>query len=344
MTKSLRNDYPYNVINYPSLGADIDTTNNQFMVHQLGIDTIRLTPIYSTLIKVIERMGLEAVKASTNSPVSRTITKLLKEAKQDSTKRYKVEKFSPIVEVVKLTKGKSVSNYMIIIRNTPLLFDLATHHKKAKDTFCMVVFTGLHQPTKRIESEAISLMSKFLKRKTFKLHSVDIAIDTTDHKHIKHSRKGAFKDDLYPYSSKGVISKGSSLYINKIDHNTISRILYYDKYLKQTQHHKQERISNDLRAWKRLEVTLTFDVTQPKPKNFTDYIESYDFIEDLERVDKVARLANIEGFDRDYLLYQLNSLIDNRFLNNRESQQQFNSVEALERFKSSDFRRYILPV
>jgi len=345
MTKSLRNDYPYNVINYPSLGADIDITNNQLMVHQIGIDTIRLTPIYSTLIKVIEKMGLEAVKASTNSPVSRTITKLLKEAKQDTTKRYNVEKFSPIVEVVKLTKGKSVSNYMIIIRNTPLLFDLATHHKKAKDTFCMVVFTGLHQPTKKIESEAISLMSKFLKRKTFKLHSVDIAIDTTDPQAINEANQATFRDNLMPVSKHGVIREGSTYYLNNIeDHGAMSRIAYYDKYQKQTQYHKQGGISNDLRAWKRLEVTLTFDVTQSKPKNFTDYIESYDFIEDLERVDEVARLANIRGFDRDYLLYQLNSLIDNRFLNNRESQQQFNSVEALERFKSSDFRRYILPV
>ena len=39
---------------------------------------------------------------------------------------------------------------------------------------------------------------------------IDLAIDTTDHRSITYKRKGAFKDDLMPYSKQGVISKGSS--------------------------------------------------------------------------------------------------------------------------------------
>ena len=331
----------------PSI-ADILFNQATITHKQMGIDTIRLTPIYSTLIKTIEKMGLKAVKASKNSPVSQTITKLLKDAKHDAKKRYTVEKFSPVVEVVKLTKGKSVSNYMIIIRNTPLLFELATHHKKAKDTFCMVVFTGLHQPTKPIKSEAVKIMSKFLKRKTFKLYSLDVAVDSNDPKSISHKRKEAFKDDLMPFSKRGVIippNGATSLYINEVEGlERISRILYYDKYLKQTQHHKQRGINADLQNWKRLEVTLTFDVTKRENKGFTQYIEGFNFIDDLCELDEVSKKTGVKSYDTDYLIYQINSLVDNRFMNNHESKTQFNSVDALERFKSSDFRRYVLAV
>jgi len=206
----------------PSI-ADILFSQDSIIHNQMGIDTIRLTPVYRTFIKVLDRMDLEAIQAPSNSPVSETIRKIKKDAKRDFKKRYKVEKFNPVVEVVKLTKGKSVSNYMIIIRNTPLLFDLATHHKKAKDTFCMVVFTGLHQPTKKVESEAMKIISKFTKRKSFKLHSLDIAIDTTDHQAITYKRKESFKEQLAPYSKHGVISKGSSVYkyLTKINHTKL---------------------------------------------------------------------------------------------------------------------------
>ena len=327
----------------PSI-SDILFSQSSIVHNQMGIDTIRLTPVYKTLIKVLDKMALKAVQPTRNSPVSETIRKIKKDAKRDFKKRYKAEKFIPVVEVVKLTKGKSVSNYMIIIRNTPLLFDLATHHKKAKDTFCMVVFTGLHQPTKKVESEAMKIISKFTKRKSFKLHSLDIAIDTTDHKSINKKRSKSFKKQLAPYSKHGVKLEGSSLYINNIEHKqSISKILYYDKYLK-TQYHKQKGVSNDLRNWKRLEITLTFDVTDQGNKGFKSHIESMDFLNTLYDIDDIAQLAKVKNYDSDYFIYQVNSLLDNRFMNNHESMKQFNSVESLERFKLSDFRRYILAI
>ncbi len=332
-----------NVIS-PSI-ADILFNKENITHNQIGIDTIRLTPIYKTLIKVLDRMDLKAIKPIKGSPASEVVEKLKEDAKKDFKKRYKSDKFSPVVEVVKLTKGKSVSNYMIIIRNTPLLFDLATHHKKAKDTFCMVVFTGLHQPTKKVESEAMKIVSKFTKRKSFKLHSVDIAIDTTDFRSITYKRKESFKADLMPYSKHGVISKGTSLYINDTEGlERISRVLYYDKYLKQTQHHKQKGVSKDLQNWKRLEVTLTFDVTKQENKGFTQYIEGLNFIDDLYDIDEVGKKVGIDNYGSDYLIYQVNSLLDNRFMNNHESKEQFNSVESLERFKHSDFRRFTLAI
>ncbi len=152
-----------------------------------------------------------------------------------------------------------------------------------------------------------------------------------------------------PYSKQGVISKGSILYINTLDHQSISRVLYYDKYLKQLNQQKKEIIGNDLRAWKRLEVTLTFDVTKKHNKGVIYYMESLNFVDDLYEVAEVAGLAGIKSYSNDYLIYQLNSLLvpftlSNRVINNHESMKQFNSVESLERFKQSDFRRYTIPM
>jgi len=330
-------------IDSPSI-ADILFKQDSVNHNQMGIDTIRLTPIYKTVMKLVDKLGLEVTTAKKNSPISRTISNILKESQRDFKKRYKADTFKPVVEVVKLTKGKSISNYMIVIRNTPLLFDVATHHKKAKDTFCMVVFTGLHQPTGKIESEAMKIIKSFTSRKTFKLHSLDIAIDTNDKRSISHKRKESFKADLMPYSKHGVISKGSSLYINDLEHlESMSRILYYDKYLKETRYHGKE-LSNDLSDWKRLEVTLTFDVTDQQNKGFTQYIEGLNFVDDLYDIDEVAQLANVKNYATDYLIYQINSLLDNRFMNNHESKKQFNSVESLARFKVSNFRRWTLAI
>ena len=315
------------------------------MFNQIGIDTIQLIANYETVIKMVERMGLSMTIPSKNSPVSEAVSKL--EHITEQKQRYKADTFKAFTQVVKLTKGKSVSNYMMITQNIPLLFDHATHHKKAKDTFCLITFTGLHQPTKKIESEAMKIMSKFLKRKTFKRYCVDIATDTQeDTEAIKHKRKAPFRANLMPFSKRGVIippNGATSLYINNLDHRSISRILYYDKYLKMTKHHKQKGVNNDLKNWKRLEVTLTFDVTKKQNKGFTQYIEGLNFIDDICDIDEVIKKANIKDYDTSYLIYQLNSILDNRFMNNHESKKQFNSVQSLERFKSSDFRRYVLP-
>ncbi len=342
MTKSMSSNYPYNVINYPSIGADIETSKGGFIFNQLGIDNIELIAKYDTFKNMVEKMGLTIKLMPNNHKIHERIDY---EMKQDSKKRLLSDKFMPIVEVIYLPKvGKSKPLYITVIRNIPTLFDVATHHKKAKDSYCLIIFAGLHQPSKKLSSEAMKIISKIIKRKAFTLKSVDLAIDTTDQRSITHNRKGAFKDNLMPYSKQGVISKGSSLYINDLEHPSISRVLYYDKYLKQLNQQKKEIITNDLREWKRLEITLTFDVTQKHNKGFTHYINDLNFVDDLYEVNDAARLAKVSNYSNDYLTYQLNSLLDNRFMNNHESKKQFNSVESLERFKQSDFRRYLLAI
>jgi len=334
MTKMLK-------VEYPSI-ADIAFTPRYITHNQMGIDNIELIAKYEVFKKMAEKMGLTIEPMPHNHKIHERIDY---EMKADKTTRLKSDKFMPIVEVIQLPKvGKDKPLYITIIRNTPTLFDVATHHKKAKDTFCLMLFAGLHQPTKKISSEAMKIISKFTKRKAFSVRSIDLAIDTTDHRSITHNMKEAFRANLMPYSKHGVICKGSSLYINNLDHTSITRVLYYDKYLKQLNQQKKEKIGNDLRAWKRLEITLTFDVTKKQNKGFTHYIESMEFIDDVYEVHVVSQKAQIKSYEDDYLIYQLNSLLDNRFMNNKASKTQFNSVESLKRFKHSDFRRYVLAI
>jgi len=307
-----------------------------------GIDTIGVLGVYATTIKSIEKKGFTVVSPSPNSPVSDVIKKLKKETLRDTKTRYKADKFRPVVEVVKLTKGKSVSNYMIIIRNTPFLFDHAIKKKKSKDTYCMILFTGLHQPTKKIESEAMKIISQFLKIKNIKLCRLDIAKDLHDPRAINKEGLKGFKEQFKSVSSCGVRLHIGSYYINRIEQFKNMTINYYDKYKKAKEH--KENVCNEWSNWKRLEITLTFDVTKPKSLNFREYIKSMDFLEDISNIEEVLKSAKIKNYGSDYLIMQINSLLDNRFMNNNESMRQFNSVKSLEYFKESEFRRYVLPI
>ena len=306
-----------------------------------GIDTIQLIANYETFKKMAVKLGLTIEEMPKSNKL---YGKIADEVKADSKRRLEADKFTPIIEVIKLPKvePKDKSLYISIIKNSPTLFDIATHHKKAKDSFCMVTFAGLHQPTKNISSEAIKIMSKFLKRKTFKLYRYDIAIDTKDSKPINYGRRGEFKSDLSPFSKYGVNLEKTSLYVNKIDHPTIEKINYYDKYKKQYQTQGKKKIGKELKDWKRFEVTLTFDVTKSHNKGFFHYMESINLINDLETIDDMAKRAGIKSYRDDYLIYQLNSFKDNRFLNNRESKKQFNSIEALERFEKCESKCFRL--
>ena len=328
-------------IKSPSI-SDILFNQNSITHNQMGIDTITQIANYETVIKMVERIGLTIEPLLKSNKLHK---KLIKEVNADTKIRYSSDKWTPTIEVIKLpkVKGRSKALYISIVRNTPTLFDVATHHKKAKDTFCMVLFAGLHQPTKKMESEATKIMSKFLKRKTFKVLPFDVAIDRDDKEPINYKQKESFKAKLMPYSKKGVICpswNATTLYINKPTHSLhFTRISDYDKFLKQTKHHDQ-KLDKNLENWKRLEITLKPPIpTSKENKGFIEYIKSIDFLDALYDVDEVAGVAGIKTYKNDYLIYQLNSFIDNRTMNNRESKEQYNSVEALDKFKDSDFIR-----
>jgi hypothetical protein len=158
---------------------DINTTFSidNLIFNNQGIDTITQIANYKTLSNIIKKEGLQLRQKTKNLPISPYLKGIENQLKYDDKKRYKKDDFKPLVEYVKISHGKGLSNYMIVVRNIPVLFDHATEQKKSKDHFCMIIFTGLQQPTKTISRESIKFISKILKRKTFKLHSIDIATD-----------------------------------------------------------------------------------------------------------------------------------------------------------------------
>jgi len=314
-------------------------SKSNILYNHQGIDTIRLVAKYDTVAKLCQRLGLDLTTPKSNTPLSNKLIEL--NQLSDPSTRYKQDDFKPTLEVVKLSKGKALSNLMTITRNTPFLHDHATQQKKAKGTYCMIEFAGLHQPTTYIHKEAIGLISKFLKRKAFKVYSVDVAIDTKDKQPINYKRK-LDVNPVKQHKLKKVVSHGSSIYINNPKSQNIGRVLYYDKHHKETVHHKKS-LSPSLREWKRLEVTIIpyTDLT-PKRVNFIDYINSPHFLDAMADVQQIAHKQKIRAYDDTYLTYQLNSFIDNRVMNNKESKKRFNSKESIERFRQSDFRRYTL--
>jgi len=117
-------------------------------------------------------------------------------------------------------------------------------YKKAKDTFCLVVYTGLHQPTKHISNEAVKLISKLLKRKTFTLLNCDVATDYKDAKDIDYKRKEEFKSRLGEVCDNSYIIKQNSLYCNQTTLKGIDKILLYDKYKKQKKTAPEKQAKN----------------------------------------------------------------------------------------------------
>lgn len=301
-----------------------------------GIDTIQLIAKYEAVKNMIDRMGL------TMQPMAKghkLYENLNKEIEADKTRRLKVDTFKPIIEIINLPKvnPKDKSLYISIIRNTPTLFDVATKRKRAKDSFCLITFSGLHQPQKNINSEAMKIVSKFLKRKAFKLHRVDIAKDIKDPTPIDKEGLKGFKERFKPYSNDWLNNTKiyhTSYYINNVKHRSINTILYYDKYNKSIQN--KEKVSLYNCHWKRLEVVLKFDVTLKNSFNFINYINSMDFLDDFSDLETMAKNAKIKKYSNDYLEYQITSFLDNRFMNNKQSKKQFNLNEALELFKQSE--------
>ena len=312
---------------------------------QQGIDTIELMAKYKTInnpkpvkkerLGMVQTLGLEPVKTLKGTPVYEEVKRIRKRAKKEA--------LIAIIEVFKLSKGRSLSSYVMCIRNVPETLHYDRVHKKSLNTHCLLVFAGLHQPTKRLHSETMKNIKRFTDRKSFYVSSLEIASDVTDQRSINSTRKESFKKLLGSHSKHGVTSKGSSLYLNKTQGlGRVSKVLLYDKYLKHTKVQKQELVPS-LKAWKRVEVVISFDLSKKENRgSFKNYVHGQKFIEDLETVNKIVKKLKYKEVNYDYLNYQINSLLDARIMNNKESTKQFNSLEALTRFQQSNHRVYAL--
>ncbi len=278
---------------------------NNIVFNNQGIDTITQVANYKTLLNIINKEGLSLKQDTKNLPINPYLKSIKNQLKHDTKKRYKKDDFQPTIEYVKISKGKGLSTYMIVVRNIPLLFDYATANKKAKDTYCYIIFAGLHQPTKHISSDSIKFISKILKRKAFKLHSLDIAIDYLDNKEISYKKKRQFKMNLSKISNDSAISKGNSLYCNSVNDKNVAKILIYDKFNKQSIYQKQI-LNKSLRHWKRLEIEIRPSIKS----NFMNFINSNDFYSDsLYTCTQIARALKVSDFDKHYLEYQLSTPI-----------------------------------
>ena len=117
MTKSMKNDYPFNVINYPSIVDDF-SLNGRFVLNNQGLDSIQLIAKYETVKKMADKLGLTIEPMRENHKL---YEKIADEVKADTTKRLKSDKFTPTIEVIALPKvdPKDKALYISIIRNTP---------------------------------------------------------------------------------------------------------------------------------------------------------------------------------------------------------------------------------
>ena len=332
MTTSIHNVNPSSVF----YGRENIVYNGQ------GLDTIEQmvkykafnnpTPLKKERVGMVQTLGLKSVTKLKGTLVHDEVKRIKKDAKKEG--------LNAVVEVFKLSKGRSLASYVISSHYTAQSVAYDRTHKKLKGTHCVLTFAGLHQPTKRLHSETMGVIKKFLERKRFYISKLDIATDVKDTKTIDHKRKESFKKRLGKYAKHGVIAPpngATSLYVNNIQGvERVSRILFYDKYAKQSSYHGQNLLKS-LKDWKRVEVTLTFDLSKKENRmSFSQYVKSYEFLNGLTEVNKIVKKINSKGYDYDYLNYQISSFLDARNMSNKESKKQFNSKESLERFKRSE--------
>lgn len=304
-----------------------------------GIDTISQIASYKTITNILSRNNFAICEDLSHTPVYPYISQIYDKIIYDTKLRYKQNSFKPVIKYTKISKGAGLSNYLIIIQNIPALFDYATLNKKSKDFYCMIVYTGLHQPTKKISNESIKFISQTLKRKSFKIHSIDLSSDFIAKKTINSKYKDEVKESLKRRTDdKSFLIVGNSLYCNSIKSQTVKKLIIYDKYIKQKIYQKQV-LKENLCGWKRLEIEL-----QPqqhiKKMNFASYIKSNEFKRALSIYDLIKDKLNINDISNDFLNYQISSFLDNRIINNKKSKKQYNSKESLTRFKMSDFKPY----
>lgn len=318
-----------------SITHSVDNT-----IRSSGADTIALIGTIKTVNKIIDNNGLILDEVQKNSPINPYIKNLKKQITRDTKRRYKKKDHELKILVCKIAKGRGLSSYMIVILNSPLTLDEAIKHKKAKGTYCQIIFTGLHQPTKNISSDTIKILSKFLKRKTFKIESIDIANDfINDNNGCDIDDKMASSDELL----KNPLYYKGSIYFNgdnvNIEH--LEKLVYYDKGFKQKVYHKQ-KIAISLKKWWRVEATFKPKDKENKRLNFHQLIANSFFNIAIYDFYKLPYAKKSDDFNSDYLSYQINSILDNRVINNINSKKKFNSKDSLKSFNNSDFRKFVL--
>lgn len=275
--------------------------------YSTGIDSYRFVIPKSVALGFLKKLELYTkLRATTRNKQVQIYCK-------DKFKSLKSEnpKYPFKVRYINLKRGvKSLSNTILFLENSKELHDIARKNKKKLDYYVMIIFAGLHQPSKDIESSVFKALAQFVRR--FKTYSFDLAYDFDSERNIDYKLKEWLGTNTKQWSGGQIISVGKSLYANNILDSTryygLSRILLYDKYHKQKHYHK-EKIPDEFQKWKRLELTFNLRA------KFLDQIENESINEAIAVLNDMARsigAIGLIGVDIDMLCRQCQLLKDLR--------------------------------
>lgn len=259
----------------------------------MGIDTVRFIIPFSTLKKFLAKYNLKLVAECENYIINNYIDR--NEIKKNSDYE---------IKFIKISNVKNVSAYILIKTNYESV-GTSKSRKKRKNFYSEIVFTGLRQPTKKISIDTYKILCLFVNR--FKISDMDICFDGENETEINENNINRFyylfQEYINSFSDRNIFK--TSFYINTprspdADTDVFKRILIYDKYIKESKHKK---LDDDLKNWKRLEVTIK---VQFKYKGFN----LDDYLKDIERMAK--RYFNSSTFSYEYLNLQNILLTDRR--------------------------------
>ena len=214
-----------------------------------AIDTI-------SIIATLHRVKLEMVKLGLEfeNEISES---LIKRFKREIQKGKKVDTDIYELQVIKISKAKSIIGYLLVKKN-PLSVGTSKKQKRSKDHKRELIFAGLHQPHLKTNQEHIknsfSVIAELIT--DCKVNSIDFSVDGYSTipivKHQISYLNYVFRD--YVNHLSRVEHFENSYYIN----NPLSpynlnfefeRVLVYDKCLK-------HKLNGKYLNWKRLEVTV----------------------------------------------------------------------------------------
>ncbi|MDO7252789.1 hypothetical protein [Helicobacter cappadocius] len=219
--------------------------------YSIGVDTFRFVISKDSLEVFLRKKDLYAKirKSTRNIQIHEYVSQKFKSQKTHHPKH-------PFdVKYINLKRGnKSLSNTILLISNSITCHQYSKANKKGYEHYVEVVFAGLHQPSKNIDSYVFKALKAFLKR--FKTHSLDLASDFDYKGHLRDLLKQTGALNAYMAIGARSRNEGDSIYINEtIRKHGLRKILLYDKYKKQKFYHK-ENIQPDFIHWKRCEIVL----------------------------------------------------------------------------------------
>lgn len=208
------------------------------------------------------------------------------------------------VNFIEIGNTKNLSGYVLIKQNLESV-SISKSRKKSKSHYSEIVFAGLRQPTKNISIGTYEVMSLFIKR--FKVSNIDFCFDGLSELNINENTliryKYLFKDYINSFSDTHL--EKTSFYINTpmsptADAEHFKKILVYDKYSKESRY---KILDEDLKNWKRLEVTINVNF------KFKVYLLD-DYIHDMQKI--ALKYFDVSSFSYNYLDLQRKLLIDRR--------------------------------